>query len=430
VPDQTAKAAFLPALIQSFRQGYDALALRKDLVAGLTVAIVALPLSMAIAIASHAPPQAGLMAAIVGGFMISAFGGSRYQIGGPAGAFIVLVASVVDQHGMGGLLLATFMAGVIILLMGLFRLGSLVRHVPHPVIVGFTAGIGVIIFASQIHDLLGLTLPGAEPAPVFAKLVALALSLPTSNIWAALVSALTVALIVLIATRYPRTPGLLVAVLVSTLVVYLLHAPVETIAARFGEIPNSLPMPALPLFTIAKLWQLAPAAVSIALLGSIESLLSAVVADSMSGEKHNANMELVAQGLANMAVALFGGIVATGTIARTATNVRAHAHGPLSGIFHAAYLLLFLLLAAPLLGYIPMAALAGILAVVSFRMIDWHQFGQKLLVSRRNTLVLFLTLGLTVFEDLLVGIAVGTAVWWVLHWLSLRNKASAVTERP
>jgi sulfate permease, SulP family len=425
-----AKAALRPALLVALREGYGATALRRDVIAGLTVAIVALPLSMAIAIASHAPPQAGLFTAIVGGFLISALGGSRHQIGGPAGAFIVLVASIVDRHGMNGLFVATAMAGGLILLMGLLRLGNLVRHVPHPVIVGFTAGIGVIIFASQIHDLLGLRLAGAEPSHVFAKLLALASASATINPWAVLVSLLSVSLILFVGTRFPRLPALLVAVLVCTLAVVALHAPVETIGARFGAIPNSLPWPALPHVDAAMVRTLLPDAVALALLGSIESLLSAVVADRMTDETHNANMELVAQGLANLAVPLFGGLVATGTIARTATNVRAHAHGPLSGIFHAAYLLLFLLVAAPLLGYIPLAALAGILAVVSFKMVDWHEFGPRLLASRTNALALLLTFGLTVFEDLLVGIAVGTAVWWALHGLALRNKARAVAKRP
>ena len=428
--DLSPSRTLIPALILNLRQGYGALALRKDVLAGLTVAIVALPLSMAIAIASHAPPQAGLFTAIIGGFLISALGGSRYQIGGPAGAFIVLVASIIDRHGMPGLLVATFMAGIIILLLGLFRLGSLVRYVPHPVIVGFTAGIGVIIFASQIHDLLGLTLPGAEPAPMFAKIKALGTSVFTVNSWAVITSALSIGVIVSLRTWFPRIPALLVAVIACTLAVVVFHLPVETIATRFGAVPSTLPFPSLPNYTWALVLQLVPDAVAIALLGGIESLLSAVVADGMSNERHNANMELVAQGIANMAVAVFGGITATGTIARTATNVKANAHGPVSGMLHAVYILLFMLLAAPLLGYIPLAALAGILAIVAFNMIEWHELGPKLLASRANTLVVFLTFTLTVFEDLLTGIGVGMAVWWALHWWSLRNKATPDAKHP
>ena len=406
------------------QQGYGFGAFRRDALAGLTVAIVALPLSMAIAIASHAPPQTGLFTAIIGGFVISAFGGSRYQIGGPAGAFIVLLASIIDRHGFQGLLVATFMAGAIIALLGLFRLGSLVRYVPHPVIVGFTAGIAIIIFASQLHDLLGLTLPGAEPAPMIAKLKALMSAVSSLNLAAVIVSGLAVGLIVSIRTFAPRIPALLVAVGLCTLLAFLLHMPIETIASRFGSVPSTLPWPAMPQFSVALLWHLAPDAVAIALLGGIESLLSAVVADGMSGERHNANMELVAQGVANMAVAMFGGITATGTIARTATNVRAGAHGPVSGILHALFILLFMAVAAPLLGFIPLAALAGILAVVAYNMVEWDELGSRLLASRTNTLVVVLTCGLTVFEDLLTGIAVGVALWWAVHWWSLRNKAA------
>lgn len=428
--DLSASRQFVPQLVLNLRQSYNIAAARKDALAGLTVAIVALPLSMAIAIASHAPPQAGLYTAIIGGFLISVLGGSRYQIGGPAGAFIVLVASVIDQHGMQGLMLTTFMAGFIILLLGLFRLGSLVRFVPHPVIVGFTAGIGLIIFASQIHDLLGLSLLKAEPAAMLAKLKTIAEALPTLNPSAVIISAICVGLIVTLRKFAPRIPALLVAVITCTLLAFVLHLPVETIAARFGAIPTSLPWPALPNFSGFSLLALAPSALAFAMLGSIESLLSAVVADGMTGERHNANMELVAQGAANIAVACFGGITATGTIARTATNVRAGAHGPISGILHALLLLAFMLVAAKLLGFIPLAALAGILAVVSFNMVEWHELGSKLLSNRVNTLVVALTCGLTVFEDLLTGIAVGMAVWWLWHWFSLTNKAASDANPP
>jgi sulfate permease, SulP family len=419
-----------PHIVLQSQQGYAAQNFRQDIVAGLTVAIVALPLSMAIAIASHVPPQAGLYTAIIGGFLISLLGGSRYQIGGPAGAFIVLVASIVDRHGMSGLLTATFMAGGLIFLLGLFQLGRLVRFVPHPVIIGFTFGIAVIIFASQIHDLLGLTLLGQEPAPMLAKLDALLVAAKTLNVWAAGVAALAVGLIVGLRKFAPRIPALLVAVVVCTSLVTLWHLPIETIASRFGAVPSTLPFPVMPDLAWKHLWMLAPDAVAIALLGSIESLLSAVVADQMTGEQHNSNMELVAQGIANMAVACFAGITATGTIARTATNVKAGAHGPVSGLMHAAFLLLFMVVAARLLGFIPLAALAGILAVVAFNMVDWSELGSRLLSNRVNTLVVVLTALITIFEDLLTGIAIGSIVWWAFHWLELRNKAKQGQQLP
>jgi sulfate permease, SulP family len=428
--DSQTSSRLIPNLFTSLKQGYSAQFLQKDIFAGLTVAIVALPLSMAISIASHAAPQAGLFTAIIGGFLISALGGSRYQIGGPAGAFIVLVASIIDRNGFAGLLTTTFMAGGIILLLGLFKLGGLVRFVPHSVIVGFTAGIGAIIFASQIHDLLGLSLPGQEPAPMLAKFKALVAALPSLNPWAAFISIVSIGLIVGLRKFAPRIPALLVAVLVCTLATVVWHLPVETIASRFGDIPSSLPIPVLPSLAWTTLWNYAPDAIAIALLGSIESLLSAVVADNMTGEHHNSNMELIAQGAANMAVACFGGITATGTIARTATNVKAGAHGPLSGILHAAFLFVFVLVAAKLLGFIPLAALAGILAVVSFNMVDWNELGTRLLNNRVNTLVVLLTAVITIFEDLLTGIAVGTAVWWAFRWFALTNKAKSDANLP
>ncbi len=427
---QPERASLIPNLILNLRSGYGWSFLRKDALAGLTVAIVALPLSMAIAIASHAPPQAGLFTAIIGGFLISALGGSRYQIGGPAGAFIVLLASIIDKEGMQGLLLATLMAGVLILAMGLLRLGNLVRYVPHPVITGFTAGIAVIILTSQLKDLFGLSLPDGEPAALWPKLQALASAAPTFNSAAVLVSSLSIVSIVVLRRFTPRIPALLAAVVACTLLAFVAQLQTDTIFLRFGAVPTSLPWPILPNLSPALLWRLAPDAVALALLGAIESLLSAVVADNMTGERHNANMELVAQGTANVAVALFGGITATGTIARTATNVKAHAHGPVSGLLHALFLLLFMALAAPLLGYIPLAALAGILAVVSFNMVDWTEFGSKLFASRSNTLALMLTCLITIFADLLSGIAVGTIFWWALHALSLTNKADSDANRP
>ena len=287
---------FTPKLVSSLREGYDFAALRKDAIAGLTVAIVALPLSMAIAIASHAKPEQGLYTAIVGGFVISAFGGSRFQIGGPAGAFIVLLASIVDRHGYDGLLLVTLMAGVILLGLGLLRLGTYIKYVPHPVTVGFTAGIAAIIFASQIKELLGLKLAGAEPGALLPKLQALWQASPSLNVSAAILALLSVGVIVTLRKYRPHWPAFLIAVVAASALAFVFKLDVETILTRFGGIPRSLPAPHLPPIAFEKMAVLLPDALAVALLGGIESLLSAVVADSMSGRRHRSNMELVAQG--------------------------------------------------------------------------------------------------------------------------------------
>ena len=405
---------FTPKLVTALREGYDLLIFRADFIAGLTVAIVALPLSMAIAIASHVTPDRGLFTAIVGGFIISAFGGSRYQIGGPAGAFIILVAAVVDKAGVDGLLLATMMAGAMIFMIGALRLGTYIKYVPHPVTVGFTAGIAVVIFASQIKDLLGLTLPGTEPGALVPKLEALWGVLPTVNLAAVEIAFLSIAIILFLRKWRPHWPGFLIAVTAAALAAYLLHLPVETIHARFGGLPRSLPAPALPPMSFEKARALLPDAMAFALLGSIESLLSAVVADSMTGRRHRSNCELVAQGLANIASAIFGGIVATGTIARTATNVRAGARTPVSGMLHSLFVLLFMLVAAPLAGFIPLAALAGILAVVSWNMAERAEFRQLLTATRGDAAVLLVTFLLTIFAGLTEAIVVGVTLGCLL----------------
>jgi sulfate permease, SulP family len=401
---------FTPKLITVLREGYGLKDLRADAIAGLTVAIVALPLSMAIAIASGASPAQGLFTAIVGGFLISALGGSRFQIGGPAGAFIVLVAATVSRHGMDGLLLATTMAGVLLLLMGFLRLGTYIKFIPYPVTVGFTAGIAVIIFASQIKDLFGLTLPGKEPGEFIAKIEMLWASLGTVNYAAVAVAAVTIAIIAGLKTLRPHWPGMLVAVAVGAVATWLMHLPIETIGTRFGGIPNSLPFPALPVFSLEKAQAVLPSAISFALLGAIESLLSAVVADGMTGRRHRSNMELVGQGVANIGSALFGGICATGTIARTATNVRAGGRTPVAGILHALFILLFMLVAAPLASFIPLASLAGVLAVVAWNMAEKHEFTALIRASRGDALVLLATFGLTIFRDLTEAILVGFAL--------------------
>jgi sulfate permease, SulP family len=411
---------FTPKLVTQLREGYSLAFFRKDALAGLTVAIVALPLSMAIAIASHAPPAAGLFTAIIGGFLISALGGSRFQIGGPAGAFIVLVASIIDTHGMDGLIIATIMAGLIMIIAGALRLGTLVRHVPHAVTVGFTAGIAVIIFASQIHDLLGLTLTGAEPGELLHKLETLWAARGTLNVPAALLAAATIIVISLIRSWRPLWPSLLIAVVLASLVAWFFQLPVETIGSRFGGIPATLPWPTLPAVSLDKVIALLPSALSLAVLGSIESLLSAVVADSMTGRMHRSNAELVAQGVANAVTPLFGGITVTGTIARTATNVKAGAHGPISGMMHALYVLLFMLVAAPLMSLIPLAALAGILALVAWNMVEKKEIMK--LGHWAPLSVLLVTFLVTIFRDLIEGIAAGIILSLLLNWLLKRRK--------
>ena len=401
---------FTPKLITILREGYGLAALRADIVAGMTVAIVALPLSMAIAIASGLSPDRGLYTAIAGGFVVSALGGSRFQIGGPAGAFIVLVAATVEAHGVEGLILATFLSGLILLAIGYLRLGSYIKYIPHPVTVAFTSGIAVIIFASQVKDLLGLTLPGKEPGAILPRLAALAAALPTVNAAAVAIAALSIGTILATRRWRPRWPGMLIAVILASVVGWLLHLPVETIGTRFGGIPRSLPMPAAPLFSWEAITAVLPAALSFALLGSIESLLSAVVADSLSGRRHRSNCELVAQGFANIAAAVFGGFCVTGTIARTVTNVRAGARGPVAGMLHAVFLLGFMLLAAPLAGYIPLPALAGVLAVVAWGMAEKHAFAVLLRTSRADAVVVMATFLLVVFRDLTEGILVGFGI--------------------
>ena len=408
---------FRPKLATLFEGGYGLGDLRKDVAAALTVAIVALPLSMAIAVASGVSPERGLYTAIVGGFVVSALSGSRYQIGGPAGAFIVLVAATVARFGVEGLLLAVLLSGLMLALVGALRLGSLIRHIPHAVTVGFTCGIAVTILASQLKDLGGLRLTGVEPGPLIPKLAALAQALPTVSPSALGLGLAVVALIFVLRRVWPTWPGMLIAVAVTSLAAILLHLPVDTIGSRFGGIPHGLPFPTLPRMTPHLLLQVLPAALSFTLLGGVESLLSAKVADGMTGRKHRSNMELVAQGVANVASALFGGISVTGTIARTATNVRAGARSPLSGMMHAGFILLFMLVAAPLASFVPLAALAGVLVVVCWNMAEKAEF-LRLLGDWRTGAVLIATFGLTLVKDLTFGIVTGcllAAVFAVLR---------------
>jgi SulP family sulfate permease len=405
---------YLPKLVTVWREGYDLADLRADVFAGLTVAIVALPLSMAIAIASGVTPDRGLYTAVIGGFIVSLLGGSRFQIGGPAGAFIVLVAVTAERHGVDGVILATMMAGLFLVAAGLLRVGTYIKFIPYPVTVGFTAGIAVIIFASQLHDLGGITMAGKEPSEFLPKLVALAESAHTINPSTVAVALVSIAIIAVLRRVRPSWPGILIAVVIAAIATAVLSLPVETIGSRFGGIPRELPSPALPAFSLEKARAVLPDAIAFALLAAIESLLSAVVADGMTGRRHRSNCELVAQGVANIGSALFGGICVTGLIARTATNIRAGARGPLAGMLHSVFLLLFMLMAAPLASYIPLAALAAVLVVIAWTMAEKQEFATLLRSSWGDAVVLLATFLLTIFRDLTEGILVGFALGAVL----------------
>jgi SulP family sulfate permease len=413
---------FTPKLVTVLREGYGAGAMRADALAGLTVAIVALPLSLAIAIGAGLSPERGLYTAIVGGFLISALGGSRFQIGGPAAAFIGLVALTAQRHGLDGLLLATAMAGFFLLAIGLLRLGTYVKYIPYPVTVGFTAGIAVIIIVTQLRDLFGLTL-AQDPAETVPKLIAVWNAIGTISPVTIAVSAISVATILIVRHVRPEWPSLLISVLLAAGLTFALQLDVETIGSRFGTITSGLPMPDIPTLSWEKVRAVFPDAIAIALLGAIESLLSAIVADGMTGRRHRSNSELVAQGIGNVAAAAFGGMPVTGTIARTATNIRAGARGPVAGIFHALYLLIFVLVAMPLVSYIPLSALAAVLVVVAWSMADKTEFVLLLRTSRADTFILVATFLLTIFYDLLTGIGTGVVLG---SFLFLHRMAEAV----
>ncbi|MBD3769742.1 MAG: SulP family inorganic anion transporter [Rhodobacterales bacterium] len=421
---------FTPKLLTVLREGYGLSQLRADAIAGLTVAIVALPLSIAIAVASGASPAQGLITAIIGGFLVSALGGSRFQIGGPAGAFIVLVNTTAATHGMDGLILAVLLSGIMLALAGWLRLGTFVKFVPYPVTVGFTAGIAIIIGSSQLKDLFGLTLAAPEPGPFLEKLPVLAAAAPTADWHAFAIAAGTMAIIFTLKRYRPGWPGILMAVVLAALVTALAKLDIATIGTRFGAMPAGLPMPHVPVFSVEKVMDVLPAAISFTLLGAIESLLSAVVADGMTGRRHRSNCELVAQGAANIGSALFGGICVTGTIARTATNVRAGAHGPVAGMLHSVFLLVMMIVAAPLIAFIPMAALAGVLAVVAWNMFEKHAFWRLLNASKGDAAVLLATFGLTVFRDLTEAIIVGFALGSALFIQRMSQAASVELGAP
>ena len=385
-----------------------------DLIAGVTVAMVAIPLSIAIAIASGADPVKGLITAIIGGLLISLLGGSRVQIGGPTGAFIVVVAGIVATYGYDGLVLATLMAGIILVVAAVLRAGTLVAYVPEPVINGFTIGIGIIIAASQLKDLFGLTM-GVVPAEFIAKLEALWQARDTINMQALIIGLATMVLIVALRRLFPRLPGLIVAVAITSGVVLLAPLQVDTLFSRYGALPDRLPMPSLPQVTYARILELLPSALVIAFLAGVESLLSAMVADRMIGGRHRPNAEVMAQGAANIGSALFGGMPATGAIARTATNIRAGGKTPVAGLVHAVTILAVMMLAAPLAGYMAMPALAGLLILTAWNMTEPAKWRGYMAAPVADRLLLVLTLVLTVVVDLTVAIGVGVALGLALR---------------
>jgi sulfate permease, SulP family len=377
-----------------------------DLIAGVTVGLVALPLAMAFAIASGLTPQAGIYCAIVTGFLISALGGSKTQIGGPTGAFVVVVAGIIAVHGVDGLFMCTVMAGILLVIMGLTGLGSAVKFIPRPVVIGFTNGIAVLIASTQVKDFFGLHLDKV-PGVFWLRMEALAASFHTLSFGATALAVFTLLTLIICRGLSPRIPGPIVALLLSTCAVYFFKLPVETIGTRFGGIPSGLPHLHVPAFRSDLIHGLLGPAFTVAMLGAIESLMSAVVADRMSNDRHNPNVELVAQGVANIFSPMFGGLPATGAIARTATNIRSGAQSPVAGMIHALTLLCILLFASRLVSYVPMAALAGILMMVAYNMGEWREIPQLLKLTKTDISIWLVTFALTVFADLTVAVEAG-----------------------
>ena len=409
----------MPKLITVLGEGYGLASFRADFIAGLTVAIVALPLSMALAIASGATPDKGLLTAVVAGFFISALGGSRFQIGGPTGAFVVVVFNVIALHGFDGLVLATFMAGLMLVAAGLLGVGTYIKYVPQPVITGFTAGIAVIIASSQLKDFFGLAVEHV-PADFFDKLMVLGAALPQTSPATLAIGAASLAIILGLRRWRPSAPGFLIAVILAAIAVWLMQMPTDTIGTRYAGLTPHFEWPTLPEVTLARLRDLLPTSFTIAFLAGVESLLSALVADSMTGRRHRSNAELLAQGVANIASAAVGGLPATGALARTATNIRSGARSPIAGMLHALMLLLFMLVAWPLTSFIPLAALAAVLLVVAWNMSEVDKFRHLMRAPLGDRAVLVLTFVLTVTVDLTVAIEVGVvlAAFLFMHRMS------------
>jgi len=401
----TFEERWLPKSVLCLRD-YDLNKFTRDLIAGVTVGLVALPLAMAFSIASGLSPQAGIYCAIVTGFLISALGGSKTQIGGPTGAFVVVVAGIIAAHGVDGLFMCTVMAGVLLLAMGLTGMGSAIKFIPRPIVIGFTNGIAILIASTQVKDFFGLQMEKV-PGVFWLRLEAFAAHFHTLNYEAALLSVATVLILITCRAVSNKIPGPIVALAVGTLVVYLFKLPVETIGSRFGGIPSGLPHLQIPKFRADLIHGLLGPAVTVAMLGAIESLMSAVVSDRMSNDHHNPNVELMAQGVANIASPMFGGLPATGAIARTATNIRSGAQSPVAGIIHAVTLLCVLLFASRIVSYVPMAVLAGILMVVSYNMGEWREIPQLFKLTKTDISVWMVTFALTVFADLTVAVEAG-----------------------
>jgi len=417
-----------PRLLDCLR-GYGRRALAADLLAGITVGVVALPLAMAFGIASGVTPQAGIYTAIAGGFLVSLLGGSRIQIGGPTGAFVVIVAGIIAAHGLSGLLMVTMMAGVILLFLALTGLGQAVKFIPRPVVLGFTNGIALLIASTQIKDFLGLRIDGS-PSEFFARMGAIAAAIDTVSPVALALGACSLALVVLVPRWVSRLPGSIVALLAGTTAVAVFHLPVETIGTRFGGIPSSLPAIAIPEFRADLILPLLPSALTVALLAAVESLLSAVVADTMTGDRHNSNAELLAQGVANLVVPLVGGIPVTGAIARTATNHRSGATSPIAGMVHAVTLLAIVLLLAPLASYVPLATLAAVLFVVAYNMGEWREIGGIWRLDWTDKSVWAITFALTVMADLTIAVEVGMALAALLYIYRVTETTSVSAVTP
>jgi SulP family sulfate permease len=399
------KQTFRPEILHTTRH-YSKEKFLKDLTAGVIVGIVALPLAIAFGIASGVTPEKGLLTAIIAGFIISLLGGSKVQIGGPTGAFIVIISGVISQYGITGLLIATILAGILLIIMGLLRLGDVIKFIPYPVIVGFTAGIAVVIFSTQIKDFFGLTMQDI-PSDFTEKWMAYFKNFASINFWALGIAGFTVIFSLLWSQWIKLIPGTLMAIIITTAVVYFFKFPVETIGSKFGEINASLPIPKIPVIDFAALRQLLPVAFTIAMLGAIESLLSAMVADGAIGAKHNSNTELIAQGIANVITPIFGGIPATGAIARTMTNIKNGGRTPVAGLIHAVVLLLILIFLGNLAKLIPVSCLAGILVIVAYNMSGWRSFISVCKTGKSEMAVLLTTFLLTVIFDLTIAIEIG-----------------------
>lgn len=400
----------IPTSFKFIKSGCTPATIRQDIAAGITVGIVALPLAMAFAIASGASPATGLFTAIIAGFIISGFGGTRFQIGGPTGAFVIIISGIIARHGYEGLILATIMAGIILLVMGCLGLGKLLQYIPYPVTTGFTSGIGILIFSTQIKDFLGLNID-QFPSDFLPRIKACVHALPSADTTTMGLGFLTVISMLLVRKFIPRIPAPFVGIALATVVTYVVGLQTETIGSKFGGIPTILPDAiSFSGLDLMQLKTLIPEALTIAILAGIESLLSATVADGMSGDRHNSSNELIAQGLANIASALFGGLPATGAIARTATNIRAGAHSPLAGIIHALTLILFIKVCAPLASMIPLASLAGVLILVAWDMSEVHRIKRLLFAPKSDSIVMLIALLLTVFVDLTVAVEVGVVM--------------------